>query len=84
VASRKKPVSKLRMELLPPEEKIARMLGILATQNVKAKMDQVVLLRAGGFTNAEIGEMLDISENSVSVFIYDAKQKKGKKANATN
>ena len=64
------------MELLPPEEKIARMLGILATQNVKAKMDQVVLLRAGGFTNAEIGEMLDIPENSVSVFICETKPNK--------
>ena len=60
------------------------MLGILALQSVKGKMDQVVLLRAGGFSNAEIGEMLDISENSVSVFIYEAKQKKGKKINGAN
>jgi DNA-binding CsgD family transcriptional regulator len=47
-------------------------------------MDQVVLLRAGGFTNVEISEMLDISENSVSVFNYQAKQKKGRKINGTD
>jgi DNA-directed RNA polymerase specialized sigma24 family protein len=66
------------------EEKIARMLGIIAIQSVKGKVDQAALLRSGGFSHGEIADILGVSENSVSVFLYQAKQKKGKKLNGSD
>ena len=66
-----------RTEPLRSEEKIARLLGLLATQNIKWKPAQATMLRGAGFTNAEMAEMFDISDNAVSVLLYTAK--KGKK-----
>lgn len=84
--SKKMPANNLaiRNEPLRPEEKIARMLGILALQNLKGRPEQASMLRSGGFTHKEIAEMLDTSENGVSVLLYTAKQKKEKKANASD
>jgi hypothetical protein len=64
-------------EPLRSEEKIARLLGIIAIQNMKWKPAQASLLRAAGFINPEIAEMLDTSASGVSDLIYKAK--KGKK-----
>jgi DNA-directed RNA polymerase specialized sigma24 family protein len=72
-----------RTEPLAAEEKIARMLGILAVQNVRGKVEQVVLLRSGGFSIPEIAEMLDLPQNTVSVRLYTAKQK-GQKGRAND
>ena len=68
----------LRLEPVRSEEKIARILGILAIQNLKSRTEQATLLRAGGFSRAEIADILDTSENGVSVLLYQAKQKKEK------
>lgn len=71
--------SKAKDEVFRSEEKIARMLGMLAVQSVKNHSERVLLLKAGGFTHKEIADMLGITENGVSVFLYQAKQKRGKK-----
>jgi hypothetical protein len=71
-----------RIEPLRSEEKIARLLGLIAIQGIKWKPAQTMMLRGAGFTNAEMAEMLDITDNAVSVLIYTAK--KGKKADATD
>jgi hypothetical protein len=65
-----------RVEPLRSEEKIARLLGILAIQNVKWKPGQAYLLRSAGFGNSEIAEMLDVSSSGASDLIY--KYNKGK------
>jgi DNA-directed RNA polymerase specialized sigma24 family protein len=68
----------IRSESLRPEEKIARMLAILALQSFKGRPEQAAMLRTGGFTHTEIAEMLDTNEQGVSSLLYQAKQKKGK------
>jgi DNA-directed RNA polymerase specialized sigma24 family protein len=63
------------------QDKIARMLGILAVKDKAEPADQVVLLQGAGFEKAEIASMLGISENNVSVINYRLrnKKKRGKK-----
>jgi DNA-directed RNA polymerase specialized sigma24 family protein len=75
---------KARDEALRPEEKIARMLGILAVQSVKNQLERVSLLKAGGFKHSEIADMLGISENGVSVFLYQAKRRRDKKTDVSD
>lgn len=72
----KKPNAKIKTEkFYSSEEKIARLLGILLTQKMEQKTDQALLLKAAGFQNAEIGELLGMSDNHVSVTLYQAKKK---------
>jgi DNA-directed RNA polymerase specialized sigma24 family protein len=68
----------VRTEPLRSEEKIARLLAILALQNFKGRPEQAAMLRTAGFTHTEIGEMLDTNEQGVSSLLYQAKQKRGK------
>jgi DNA-directed RNA polymerase specialized sigma24 family protein len=60
------------------------MLGIIALQTVKGRPEQAWMLRTGGFSNAEIAEMLDTSDNGVSVLLYKAKQKRASKLNGAD
>lgn len=68
-------------EPVSAQDKIARMLGILAVRDKAEPADQVVLLQGAGFEKAEIASMLGISENNVSVINYRLrnKKKRGKK-----
>lgn len=66
---------------LSAHDKIARMLGILAAQNLKGKHEQVSMLRSAGFEIGEVAEMLNISSNVVSVFAHEAKKKRPKAGN---
>jgi DNA-directed RNA polymerase specialized sigma24 family protein len=68
-------------EPVSAQDKIARMLGILAVRDKTEAADQVVLLQGAGFEQAEIASMLGISENNVSVINYRLrnKKKRGKK-----
>lgn len=67
-----------RSEAVRPEEKIARMLAILALQHIKGRSEQATMLRIGGFSHNEIAQMLDTSEQAVSSLLYQAKQKRGR------
>jgi DNA-directed RNA polymerase specialized sigma24 family protein len=69
------------VEPVSAQDKIARMLGILAVKDKTEPADQVVLLQGAGFEKAEIASMLGISENNVSVINYRLrnKKKRGKK-----
>lgn len=68
-------------EPVSAQDKIARMLGILAVKDKTEPADQVVLLQGAGFEKAEIASMLGISENNVNVINYRLrnKKKRGKK-----
>jgi DNA-directed RNA polymerase specialized sigma24 family protein len=56
-------------------EKIARLLGILATKDLD-RAGQVSLLRGVGFSVEEIAGMLGISANNVSVSSHYGRKKK--------
>jgi DNA-directed RNA polymerase specialized sigma24 family protein len=72
---------KTSAEPVSAQDKIARMLGILAVKDETEAADQVVLLQGAGFEQAEIASMLGISENNISVITYRLrnKKKRGKK-----
>jgi hypothetical protein len=75
----------IRLEPIRPEEKIARLLGLIAIQNIRTKPEQAALLRGAGFTIPEMVEILDLPDNNAaSVLLYQAKQKKAKKTDATD
>lgn len=75
----------IRLEPLRSEEKIARLLGLIAIQNIRSKPEQASLLRGAGFTIPEMAEMMDLQDNNaVSVLLYQAKLKKAKKTDATD
>jgi len=63
------------------QDKIARMLGIIAVRDKTEPADQVVLLQGAGFETAEIASMLGITENNIGVinFRLRNKKKRGKK-----
>lgn len=72
----KKPSAKSKAEkFYSAEEKIARLLGLLVVQKMEQKTDQALLLKSAGFQNSEIGELLDMSDNHVSVTLYQARKK---------
>jgi DNA-directed RNA polymerase specialized sigma24 family protein len=72
---------KTSAEPVSAQDKIARMLGILAVKDKTEAADQVVLLQGAGFEQTEIASMLGISENNISVINYRLrnKKKRGKK-----
>lgn len=64
------------MEPVSAQEKIARLLGIIAVKDKTDPPDQVVLLQAAGFETAEIALMLGITENNINVINYRLRNKK--------
>lgn len=68
-------------EPVSSQEKIARLLGIIAIKDVEQLTDRVTMLRAVGFEVAEVASMLGITENHVNVAAHHGRKKrKGKKA----
>lgn len=61
------------------EERIARTLGLLLVQSIAEKSDQAPRLRAAGFEVRDIAEMLSMTENHVSVAIYQSRKVRKKK-----
>jgi hypothetical protein len=57
--------SKERMttEPISPNEKIARLLGILATKDIEQMSERVTLLRAVGFGVSEVASILGITRS---------------------
>jgi hypothetical protein len=49
-----------------PEEKIARLLGLLVVRDIDTSAEKVKLLRNIGFSISEVALMLDVSENAVA------------------
>lgn len=67
-------------EHVSAEERIARLLGILAVKDLSGSTEKVVRLRAIGFQPSDIASMLGISENAVAVASYQARKQQGKKS----
>ncbi len=54
--------------------RIARLLGLIATKDL-GQIEQVGRLRAIGFANVEIADILGITSNHVGVALHDYKSK---------
>jgi hypothetical protein len=68
-------------EVVSADEKIARLLGILATKDIEQINERVTLLRAVGFTVPEVAGILGMTENHVSVAAHHGRKKhRGRKA----
>jgi hypothetical protein len=68
-------------EVVSADEKIARLLGILATKDIEQISERVTLLRAVGFSVSEVAGILGMTENHVSVAAHHGPTKhKGRKA----
>lgn len=66
--------------LVSPDEKIARLLGILATKDIEQIGERVTLLRAVGFSVSEVASILGMTENNVRVATHHGRKKhRGKK-----
>ena len=66
-------------EPVSSEEKIARLLGLIAIKDLEQKTEQVTLLRAVGFEVSEVASMLGMSENHVNVAAHHGRKKRGAK-----
>jgi DNA-directed RNA polymerase specialized sigma24 family protein len=60
-------------------EKIARLLGVLATKDMEQITERVVLLRAVGFEVSEVACILGMTENHVRVAAHQGRKKHKKK-----
>lgn len=61
-------------------EKIARLLGILATKDIEQIRDRVTLSRAVGFSVPEVASILGLTQNHVRVASHHGRKKRrGKK-----
>lgn len=58
----------------PPADKIARLLGLLLTKDIKNKSEQVVILRSAGFEVSEVAGMLGMTPNHVMVADHHARK----------
>jgi hypothetical protein len=68
-------------EPIPADEKIARLLGILATKDIEQVSDRVTLLRAVGFSVPDVAGILGLTENHVRVASHlGRKKRQGRKA----
>jgi DNA-directed RNA polymerase specialized sigma24 family protein len=68
-------------ELVSADEKIARLLGILATKDIAQIGERVTLLRAVGFSVPEVAGILGMTENNVRVASHHGRNKRrGRKA----
>jgi hypothetical protein len=63
-------------ENVSAEEKIARLLGVLATKDMDQRTEQVALLRAVGFGISETAAILNTTENAVMVASSSEKRRK--------
>ncbi len=65
-------------------ERIERLLAILAIQGMKGatQADKALQLSLAGFTNVEIGNLLETSQAVISQNLYAARKKKKKKKKA--
>lgn len=71
--------SKTTTEPVEAQEKIARLLGVLAVKDIPQRVDQVVLLRSVGFEVSEIAAMLGMTENHVNVAAHHGRKSRGKR-----
>jgi hypothetical protein len=60
-------------------ELIARLLTAILTKDM-GKKDAVLTLSGAGFAPKDVGDMLGLTRNQVSVILYDAKQAAAKAA----
>ena len=60
-------------------EKIARLLAVIATKDIQQAPERVTLLRAIGFTVPEVASILGMSENHVSVATHLGRNKAKRK-----
>jgi DNA-directed RNA polymerase specialized sigma24 family protein len=68
-------------ESVSADEKIARLLGVLATKDIDQINERVALLRAVGFSVPEVAAMLGMTENHVRVAAHHGRKKhRGTKA----
>lgn len=65
-------------EPVSAQEKIARLLGVLATKDLEQMRERVVLLRAVGFEVSEVASILGISEINVRVAAHHGRKKHNK------
>lgn len=72
--------SSAAIETLSAEDKIARILGILAVKDVPDSADKVVMLQGAGFGSPEISSMLDITRNAIDLINFRRRQRGKKKS----
>ncbi|MGA8429802.1 MAG: hypothetical protein WB729_08280 [Candidatus Sulfotelmatobacter sp.] len=72
--------SSAAIETLTAEDKIARILGILAVKDVADSADKVVMLQGAGFGSGEISSMLDITRNAIDLINFKRRQRSKKKS----
>lgn len=65
-----------KAEPISAEEKIARLLALLATKDLAESKEKIVTLLAAGFTPAEAANLLHMNEGAVNKAIYRASVKK--------
>jgi hypothetical protein len=66
-------------EAVPADDKIARIMALTAVKDFSNNIEKCVFLRSVGFTNSEIADMLNMSNNQVAVAFVQSRQKKRKK-----
>jgi DNA-directed RNA polymerase specialized sigma24 family protein len=66
------------IEPVPAHEKIARLLGVLATKDMEQIPERVVLLRAVGFEISEVASILSMTENHVRVASHQGRKNRTK------
>jgi hypothetical protein len=66
-------------EVVAADAKIARLMGLAAVKDMATNIEKAVFLRAAGFTNQEIADMLVMSGNQVAVTFVKARKAKKKK-----
>lgn len=58
------------------ESRLTNLLGLLLIKDVKQQGDQILLLHRAGFKTAEIAALVGTTNNTVSVAVYQQKNKK--------
>jgi DNA-directed RNA polymerase specialized sigma24 family protein len=71
-------------EPVSSNEKIARLLAVLATKEIQQAAERVTLLRAVGFTVQEVASILGMSENHVSVATHLGRKRNKPKKKETD
>lgn len=66
----------MTIQVVSPEEKIARLLGVLVVKDIEQQVEQVTLLRSVGFQVPEVAAILRITENHVHVAAYKGRKMK--------
>lgn len=59
-------------------DRIARLLALLATKDMKQQVDQVAYLNGVGFRSLEIAEMLQTTQNTIDVTLSNLRKNKKK------